>query len=183
MKRKLSVRPTSPAISVADAKDRLAIAFGDDDLLLASYIAAATDYAEQYTGRAVMAQTWQYYFDSFACSLLIYETDITSIAVKYYDENNALQTLSPSAYYVDSVSYPARITPALSFPSTIMSGPNSVIVEVVTGHADAKDAPACVIAAIALMAGHLYNNRENTSDVELHEIPMGAKALMDMYKV
>lgn len=182
MKRKLTVRPSVAVISVAEAKARLAVDFGDDDLVIESYIAAATDYVEQYTGRAVMRQTWQYYFDSFACALLIYETNITSVAIKYYDEANTLQTLEDS-YYLDSASYPARITPVLRFPNTVITRPNSVIIDVVTGHADAKSVPACIVAAIALITGHLYSNRENSSDIELHEIPMGAKALMDMYRI
>jgi uncharacterized phiE125 gp8 family phage protein len=182
MKRKLTVRPSVAVISVAEAKARLAIDFGDDDLVIESYIAAATDYAEQYTGRAIMLQTWQYYFDSFACALLIYETNITSVSIKYYDENNTLQTLTDS-YYLDNAAYPSRITPALRFPPTAIARPNSVIIDVVTGHADVKGVPACIVAAIALITGHLYNNRENSSDIELHEIPMGAKALMDMYRI
>jgi hypothetical protein len=110
---------------------------------------------------------------------------ISVTSITYRDLTNTVQTLDPSTYYVDITSEPARIVPmpSLTWPTTQLYLPGSVQVTYQTGsYGDGVDADTCpfvVKSAIKLMLGHLYKQREASSELSLKEIPLGVTALLD----
>lgn len=106
-------------------------------------------------------------------------------SVTYIDENGDTQTLDPSLYTVDTISIPSRIMPAFDqvWPTTqwVM---NAVKIRGVFGFGDnASDIPGRIKAAMLLIIGHLYENREQTTPLNLSTLPNGVSALLASYRV
>jgi hypothetical protein len=136
------------------------------------------------------AHGWPYfsaYWDPFSIRLPR-PSAVSVTSITYVDVTNTVQTLDPSLYFVDVTSEPARIVPmpGLTWPTTQTYLPGSVQITYVTGsYGDGvtlNTCPFAVTAAIKLMLGHLYKNRETVSELALKEIPIGAKALLDTIK-
>lgn len=133
---------------------------------------------------------WPYYSAYWdpLCIRLPRPSVVSVTSIKYRDLSNTLQTLDSASYYVDLNSEPARIVPmpSLSWPSTQLYLPGSVQVTYVAGsYGDGVDGSTCpfsVKAAVLLMVGHLYENREASIETDLKEIPLGVKALLDTVK-
>jgi uncharacterized phiE125 gp8 family phage protein len=110
--------PSQPVVSLADMKAHLRVEIDDtdDDDLIEAMTAAATAHIEGgdgKLGRALVAQTLELRINGFACSEIeLPLPPLLSVeSVKYYDDDNALQTLATSYYDVIGVGgrKPARI--------------------------------------------------------------------------
>ena len=159
-----------------------------DDSLIEMYISVAREYAENFTGLALGKKTIELTLDDFPSDeieLIGPASSVTSI--QYYDAAGDLQTLDASNYELDDYSKPSYIYPAYAvtwppvYPMT-----NAVIITYVTGYADDSDSqplPFAAKAAILLMVGHLYENREDTTDRSMSNIPNGTDALLRPLRV
>lgn len=114
------------------------------------------------------------------------------ISIKYIDENIVEQTLASSAYAVDDFQQPSWLLPAsgTSWPATA-AVINAVKIRYWAGYDLPGDSPNpnplpwSIVAAMKLVLGHLYENRENSAQFSgnLELIPMGAQALLDGYRI
>jgi uncharacterized phiE125 gp8 family phage protein len=113
---------------------------------------------------------------------------VSVTSITYLDTTGELQTLDPSTYSVDAASQPARIVPSinLTWPTTDYYIPGSVKVTYVAGSygdgVETNNCPKSIVAAILLLVGHLFENREATSEVALKSIPLGVDALLNAYR-
>lgn len=175
-----------------------------DRALILNLMAAATDLLDGkdgLLGRCIMQQTWDLKLDGFPCGGTSYFNSwgsdgaitiplpplrsVTSIT--YVDENAATQTLSSSLYTVDASSEPGRIVPAYGqvWPVTL-DFIDTVTIRFVAGYADdgasppdyRANVPGDLKAAMLLIIGHWYGNRETAGVAGLTEIPMGAQMLL-----
>lgn len=107
----LTTPPTLEPFDVEEAKAQIRSVQHQEDALVAAYIKAARQSAEDYLGRGLLTQTWTLHISDFVDVLpLPMAAPLQSIThVKYYDVDGALQTLSASTYTVDTVSRPGRI--------------------------------------------------------------------------
>ena len=179
MKYAKTTAPTALAVTLSEVKDHLVVSHSDDDELITEKINQAVDYCEQYTGRFLMPQVWTVYLDGWFDVDLPFPP-VQSVVVKYRDTDGAEQTLDAAEYQLDAFSAPPRIYFTGALPA-LSSGYNNVWVEVTAGYVD--EVPPGIGAAILLIVGHLYNNRESTAPIEIKEVPMSAKAFLDLYKV
>ena len=185
---KLSSGPVVEPISITEAKLDLKIDDSTEDDLLAILIKASRETVEIRTGRSLITQTRVIKMDYFPCTdtIKIPNGPVQSIThVKYYDEDEVLQTLDSSEYWVDSDSDICRVVVKDSWPST-EDRPNAVIVTYVCGYGTAgSSVPAPLRKAMLFILGHLYENRQNVivsgSSTGVLEIPMGAEYLMSNY--
>ena len=182
MKRTLLTKPAIAILSPSEIRSRLIIEHDYDDKLLAVFVESATDWAQEYMMRPIMSQQWSYFFDCFEFPLCIELDGVTEVEVVYFDADNAEQTLNASQYYLDQWSSPAKIVPVSAWPSTF-SRPNAVRVDVTAGYATKSNVPAAIKGGVALMVGHLYNNREGTTDRRIDMLPMGVESFLDKHKV
>ena len=178
---------TTPALELpviaADVKQWLVIEHTDDDPLIVSMIAQATNFVEQYTGQALLSQTYTYYADSFSGDIELDVTPIQSVAVVYDDTDNTEQTLPATDYYTDLVTYPAILSPVNSWPATY-NKPNAVRVEVTAGYTSAALVPEAIKTGILLLVGHLYENRSGViTGTIASEMPLSVKSFLDKAKV
>lgn len=100
LKSNLVTLTAATAVTLDEFKMHAKIDGDEEDDVLEMYIEAATKEAELYTRRAIRAGSWRSVTDRFYYSLAIdvAPVDASSIVVKYYDVNNAEQTLNASQY-------------------------------------------------------------------------------------
>jgi uncharacterized phiE125 gp8 family phage protein len=169
----LVTAPTIEPVSLAEAKVHCRMTSdGDEDGLLNTLIAAARQYAETYTRRALITQTWDWKLDGFPnseCALVPPIANVSSVtSITYTATDGTSTTWSSSLYTTDLPSGPkapfARIVPAYAeyYPQT-RDVINAVIVRFVAGYgATAPTVPDGIRAAMKLLIGHWFHTREST---------------------
>lgn len=111
---------------------------------------------------------------------------IAITSVKYYDAAAAYQTLSPSLYEVDVTAPVAIVAPAISTPWPVTQVRlNAVEVRYTAGFGPAaSDVPGDIVAALKLIVGHLYENREAIGVGNMvNELPLAVEYLLAPYEL
>jgi uncharacterized phiE125 gp8 family phage protein len=176
VKYELITGPAGPAVSLASAKQHMVVEHSADDELIAMYIGQAADWCAAHTGRHFGAQAWAVYGNIWCEIVNLPFSPVQSVVVEYVDEAGDTQTLAADQYYLDNKRYPATIYPAsgVTWP-TLGDGPNVVTVTCQTG-ADVIDGN--ISAAIYLLATHYYEQRSESSPVNMRAIPHGVTAAL-----
>lgn len=180
--------PDVEPISSSEAKLHLRVDHSSDDALIDILRSTARQIVEQHTNRSLITQTRVIKMDRFPYFDTIRLTNgpVQSLThIKYYDEDDVLQTLASSAYWEDFDSGIARVVVKDSWPAT-EDKPNAVIITYVAGYGDDSSyVPDALKQAMFLIIGHLYENRQHviTSGTAIGaiEIPFGANVLMSPY--
>lgn len=157
--------PSLPVLSVGDVKDHLRVTDTANDAAIASFIAAATEEAEQFMFRALMEQTWKVVFDWFANEMpLPMAAPLQSVtSVKYYDEDGTQQTLATSVYDVDTLARPGTVVlkPNQSWPSVQSDRRNGrVEIVYVAGWDAPEDVPERIKQGIKQFVAYLDLDRD-----------------------
>lgn len=198
-----TVAPASEPITTAEAKAFLRVDSSDEDTLIDTLISTARQMVEDFTGRAIITQTWKLTLDKWplecpGCSwlevktsmdraILLPRSPLASVtSVKYYpDDLGAQATLSASAYRVITGTLPGAIFLKSSedWPALDIR-PDAVEIIFVAGTADATTTPKQLTHAILLLVAHLYENRApvNIGNI-VNEIPFTVRALLESQRV
>lgn len=179
--------PSAEPVSLAEARLHLRDPADEQSSLIASLIATARQHIELVCQRALITQTWRASLDAFpACAIELpggKVTEITSVA--YTDVNGAAQVIVPATLQQDLDSEPARLLPAAgggTWPATQADKANAVQVEYKVGYADSSKVPAPIKAALLLIVGDLFEQREGSVlDGQIVENP-AVKRLLTPYK-
>lgn len=176
--------PATEPVSVANAKAHARIDGTDEDTLIPFYIAAARDHVELYcgvrfaerTGVALKCES----FDDFA---ILPEAPVTAVtAITYIDTEGATQTLSTDVYEVRNQGLDCSIVLKYNQVWPSIQAGSRITVTVTIGSATV---PGAVTAALLLMFGHLYANREAVSvgaGVVAVEMPMAVADLLSNHR-
>lgn len=171
---------SGPPLTAADLRPHCSIDSSDTsfDSLLTDYIAAATAMVQDFTGRAIGAQTWKLALDAFPDEIELPRGPVTAVSwVKYFNDSGSEVTLDSGQYLTDLISDPQRVVlaPDCSWPSTQIRV-NAVMVQFVTGFAAC---PEQVKQAIRMTVAFWFSNREaaNVGDI-FNELPLGVAALL-----
>jgi uncharacterized phiE125 gp8 family phage protein len=182
--------PFTEVVTVSELKTHCRIDVSDEDTYLEAIILAARQYAENYTWRAFMTQTWRATYDCFPCVIEVPRPPLQSVtSITYVDDAGDTQTLSASLYQVDTKSQPGRIIPAYgeSWPTIRSDTLNAVTVNFVAGYGDdPEDVPAGLRHAVKFLAGHFYENRENVligNGLTVNVLPMAVESLLGMHSM
>jgi len=188
MALKLITAATLNAVSLAEAKLQCRVDLSDEDSLITAFITAATEMAEQATGRSIMPATWELTLDEFPDAFMLTRIPALSVtSLKYNDATGVLQTLSNSAYALDSADDygTAYVVPAYagSWPTT-RDQANAVALRYVAGYPDAAAVPEGIKTWIRLMVGAMYENRAAQVVGNGSALSLGfADRLLDRYVV
>jgi uncharacterized phiE125 gp8 family phage protein len=104
------------------------------------------------------------------------------------DEELIETVIDPATYVVDSWVEPCVIAAVSTWP-TLTPRAGQVRIRYVAGYTLPGDSPQeyplpySLRAAILLVLGHMYENRENTTALDLETLPLGAHQLMDPYRL
>lgn len=175
---------TSPVIPLADVRlhlrlDLLGGSTHPDDALITAFIDAARDYVEHNTQRSVGVQTLELALDAFpsgAIELPLGAASITSLS--YVDDEEAVIVMDSSEYVLDEYSHQSWVLFVDAWP-TAKDSANVVKIRYVTKSA----INSAVKAAMLLLIGHWYENREASNFDKLQSIPLGVKSLLDTERV
>ena len=164
----ITVQPTTEPVSLAEAREQMRneeLSFDDD--YVTALIKAARKYCENYCNRGFITQTWVENRNYFVEPLLLSKNPVQSVtSLKYYDIDDAQQTLATANYQVDILSQNAKIYEGISagFPSISSSVINPIEITYVVGYGDdAADVPEDIRHAIKMMISFLYENREGVN--------------------
>lgn len=181
MSLRLITAPASYPVTLEEAKLQCRVDSSDEDTLLNGLIAAATDYVELYTGRAIVSQTWELVLDDFSDAMLIPKGPVSSItSVKYFDTADVEQTISGTNYALDAVSDPAWLVKASDYTwPDVADGVNNVIIRFAAGY---SSVPAAMKQAILLLIGQWFDQRADVSDKAMIAMPNAVEALLTNYR-
>lgn len=159
---------------------------GSDDAFLLGLADAALKLAEEETGTSFLSREETLILDGFPPGASAIELDWTPVQnitlVEYTDGNGVSQELAPETLRLDSrkLVYPVLFPPfGQSWPRTIAE-PESVTITAEVGF---EVLPATVRSAALLIIGHLYENREASTTVNVGELPMGVSMLLNHYNI
>lgn len=197
-----TVKPAVEPVTPDDLYTRSRIEQSDEDLLLISLISAARRYAEHYTGRSFITQSWKLVMDGFPNSDGSYgggfgingtiELDMGQVqsidSIGYVAMDGTTQVMSPQSYVADLSGCPARITPVFGEIWPI-NKPQiaSAWVNYTAGYGPTpEDVPEGIRDWILMRAGTIYDNREAVSILErgvrVGDLPY-VDSLLDPYRV
>ena len=201
MRAKVIAHPTGRLLSLDTCREHLEVVpiDGDsdneshpDDALILGMLDAAVAHAEQFTGLSILVRTWEAALDEFPADGFELPRPPFIELVSFSAVNDSDGELDPSTYVVDDYGTPEQpvvLRPAAAWPSVIKA-PNTIKVRFRSGFqseedpdSDAPPLPRSLRAAILLLLGHLYENREDSAEKALASIPNGAEALMRPLRV
>lgn len=203
---KLITSPTAEPITLTQAKAHLRVVDSDDDAIITALIKAARMSVENWTGRALVDQTWDLVLDGFPGSISATTSfvstttnmaiqipkppliDITQIA--YDDSAGDEQIMSVADYYTDNASQPGWLLPngITSWPTTI-DAVNCVRIRFRAGYLSTDsppvtDVPDDIVAALKLTLGSLYEHREEiVVGTIANKLPFGVEHLLRHHRV
>ena len=191
-----NVEATSPAVepvTIAEAKAHLRITHSDEDSLITSLIVAARNYVEGLANRPLVNRTYTLKLDRFPAryEIILPAGRVSAVSsVAYVDTNGQTQTLSASAYTVETQRLPGSIViaPAIisAWPTTrFYAGLASVTIGYTAGYgAAAANVPQALRQAVLMAVAYWYDiARETGSEVSLSEVPHGVESLARLFSV
>lgn len=204
---KVIVQPTVEPITLEEAAMHLRLdSIGSppeifDQDLVTWQMAAAREYCERYMGRSIAMQVLEYRTSQFPCQYIELPMGpvLRVIQVSYIDADGLEVILddgtgSPTnpQFELDTWTEPAKLYAPynMAWPSGARHHPGSVRVQYWAGYSLPTDSPTegeqlpySIKAAMLLVLGHLYENRETTAEKPPADIPLGAKALLEPYRL
>ena len=151
--------------------------------LIESQIDVATAFIEQECGITLPARDYRCTLDGFPAGRTIElpRPPLDEIyEVRYLTPAGDTATLPASAYLVDATGKPGRLflRPGFEWPKTL-DVPACVTIEFAAGH---ETLPPMLRHAVLMLVGHLYENREATSDRRVNDVPMAVQSILAMHR-
>ena len=171
MAYKVTVAPTTEPFTTAFVKTWLKIpaSVTAEDTIVGELIKSARSWAEQGTGRALMTQTIEEYFDCWpACGVFrLSVAPIQSITSISYLSGGSYTTWNTSNYNTDLISEPCRITLKNTGtpPSYDANTANAFKVKYEAGATATTAIPRTTMQSMLQKIAFMYENRE--------DIPLG----------
>lgn len=193
----LVTAPATTPVSVAECKThvRMPSTHTHDDTYIGACLAAAVGRLDGHAGilgRCLITQTWKQKFDGWPASGILRlpfpNVDADSVVLTYLDTLADEQIVPDTQYEVleDALGTFVLLRAAFTSPGLEDDRAAPVWVEFDAGYGDAaSDVPAPIKAAILLMVGDLYENREDTvvgTSLDVRPLPRGVDALLSPYR-
>lgn len=193
--------PAAEPITLDEAKRHLRIRLADTthDEVLPGLIRAARSAAENFMQRALVQRTLRATLDAFPAyggPILLPFSPVQSVDfVKYYNSDGTLTTWAAGEYLLETDGEPAQLLhhPSYYWPTSLHAGRlGAVQVQYVAGYTPgtgsptdyAENIPDDIKAAIKLILGDLFENREDTVvGSQPASLPRGAHDLMWPYRI
>lgn len=184
-----TVAPAELPVTLAEAKAHLRVDHDTEDDLISTLLQAAVDHLDGHggvLGRCLINQTWRVDFWTWQPAFRLPFPDVSSVSsVVYSDVDNAEQTVSAGLYELieDAQGGLVKMLDDFTEPTLYDDRSDPVRITFVAGYgADADDVPSAIKAAILLMVGHWFKNREAVADFSPNVLPMAVDALITPYR-
>jgi uncharacterized phiE125 gp8 family phage protein len=161
--------PLELPVTVVEAREHVKESSTTRDAEILRLIYAATDFAEQYTGRALITQTFDYALEGFPyeSEICIPRSPLISVtSLKYRDTSNVEQTWGTSNYEVDISDWEPRVLLAdgKSWPDTFVRH-DAVTVRFVAGYGGAAKVPYAIQTGILFHVEAHYDRDERAMEM------------------
>jgi uncharacterized phiE125 gp8 family phage protein len=174
-------------VSVSDAKVHLRVDGDEDNLYIASLIAAARDWVESYLDRTLVKTQWTLKLDRFPIGdIELPRPPMLPLAVSltFTSESGAVSVLASNLYRVDSASTPGVVRPLreADWPA-YMDDANAITITFWAGYGDdGRSVPAAIKHAMLMLVGQWYERRAAADSMGGNEIPFGVSSLLSSQK-
>lgn len=188
MRKVLRVAAASAPVTLAQVKVIGYVQNNDRDTELQGFVDASVIWIEQFTGRALVTQEWDIFFDEVEFFRPIYigqPVDLSTLNINSIDSVTAFdveanETIIAAATYRQSSN---RIVFDQQTPFTDTRLIDAVKVEVTAGYgADESEISEDLKQAIAILALHWLENGVYAADMSLNKVPQVLKSLLMKYK-
>tara|TARA_Y100000593_G_scaffold84652_1_gene160458 strand:+ start:8116 stop:8739 length:624 start_codon:yes stop_codon:yes gene_type:complete len=177
-----TVAPTERAAIYEEVAEHLRIDDADAEIDVTRKIDDAIEFIETATGRALLTSTWQVTFDKFPTAREPQRLPLgwlqTVDEIQYTDTAGTVQTVNAATvltdYQVITDREPGLIAPIYTKIWPVARDELAAVRYTITCGKTAANLPASVKSAINLLTGHLYENREETTDKALRNVPLAA---------
>lgn len=181
--RVVTVAPASEPVTLTEAKAHCRVDDSNSDTFLTGLISAARQHVEQYTGLALVEQTIALQCSEW-CDLDAIPVAPLSAAtsLKYLDTTATEQTVDSGDYVLIGAD---TLAPAIGrgygvyWPAAYCRA-DAIRIVVTAGY---DTVPAPIKAAMLLLIGHWFENREAVADGQFGELPHTVSALLANYRV
>ncbi|MEP9379728.1 phage head-tail connector protein [Aquabacter sp. CN5-332] len=175
--------PEAEPLTLADLKAFLRVTHDEEDIVLSTLLTAARQMVESAASRILLTQTWRVARDGWPPSGLILAplapvAEIPAARLRHQDGSETALPLdlftlrgdrTPAVIAFDRARAPA--------PSRTLGG---IELDLVLGYGAAADVPADLVQAVRLLAGHLYERRDEAGEAGL--LSEGVAALLKPYR-
>ncbi|SHF50462.1 head-tail connector protein [Caloramator proteoclasticus] len=180
MNLKVIEGPVKEVITLEEAKSHLRIDGDDEDSLISSYIQAAREYAEIFTGRSFVEKTYEYITnpkEKYAYLELPMPPLVEVLEVSIVQNNNAKLLNENIDYYILKGYDESLVYPSLErgWPKESLERTGGIKIKYRAGY---SESPMAVKQAILILVAHFYENRENLTTKDYKEIPFGVSSLL-----
>lgn len=183
-----TVDATEEPVTAEEAMAYLRVDNVDEKADIEALITVARGMVENFTGRALMTQTWKLTIDDWPGDTIeLARSPLASVtSVKYYPASGAAQaTLSAATYHALTGPTPGQIVlkDGETWPDLAVR-PDAVEVIFVAGSTTAEAVPAILRHAVLFAIAHLYENRTpvNIGNI-VNELPFSLKHMLESYRV
>lgn len=156
----------------------------EDDLLLGFCAAGVSDIdGPDGVGFAMLRQTWTLTRDDFAPVICLPGAPVVSVSeVRFLDADFEWQVVDPARYRLALGVEPVRLVPIGDGWPSVASGPGVVAIDYLLGVPDVADLDQSLITAVAMLAGHYFENREAVVVGAIsNELPLGPRRILERY--
>lgn len=156
---------TLEAITLSEAKEHLKIDGDDENTLIRLYVNAAVKRCEDYRQSAIMSAEHEMHSSGFDYSFNLQKHPVTAInSVKYYDENNALQTVATSDYRLQDFRQPCFLEFDTEFDvPDLYEREYPVVINFQAGYLSASTVPATIKLGILSELGTFNEFRQSVT--------------------
>ena len=158
------------------------------------YLRAATESVqEDLIGVQLMQATYEYNLEDWCLDddyITLPKSPLVSVvSIKYDDLNEAEQTLSPTAYQLDTVSKPSRIRFVGQTLPEVFDKPFPIRIRYVAGYSGDEaqqraNIPFPIKAAILIRLGTLYENRQDEiAGTNTAKFSMASERMLAPYRI
>jgi len=173
-------------VTLAEAKLHCRIDHANEDALITRLLSVARRQCEQISGYAFTTRTLVSKLDYWPCDgclELPYPPLQSVTSIVYTDADDAPHTFAASNYVVDTHSIPGRVIlkSGASWPSDTLQVGAAITITYVAGFGAAAAVPDTYKAAMLLIVGHLYENRESVvvqQGVGMIQVPQAVEWLL-----
>ena len=180
MNLKVIEGPVDEVLSLEEAKSHLRIDGDDEDILIFSYIKAAREYAEIFTGRSFTIKTYEYITnpkEKYSYIEIPMPPLVEVLEVSVMQNTNEELLNEGKDYYILKGCDESLIYPSLEkgWPIETLDRFGAIKVKYKAGY---SEAPMPVKQAILMLTSHFCENRENLTTKDYKEIPFGVSTLL-----
>lgn len=187
---KLITAPAADAFDLTAAKIAMKVDHDADDDMVELALRSAVEMIEAETGRALITQTWDAFYQYWPARFLVPKPKLQSVgSIKYKIADGTEDTLDSSTYIVDVEQEPGRIVLAdgAVWPSGTLYPVNPITIRFTCGYgAAASDIPDLLTRAIYWQAQHNYDFRNPVmfgSGIGTKVLERGVVAALSQYVV